>query len=126
MEAMCSSPKQRNEAAGRSAALKLSEPSGLGTSDRLLLAHLDPRSAGGLLVAVQPASRTTTLSPVAERVVASPRWASFFSDFQPQRFYLTREECLELLVQVGFEPVIFEETYAREHYPTMEAFLDWL
>ena len=82
--------------------------------------------SGGLFLAVQPAANPANLSPVAERIAATPRWSPHFPDFQPQRFYLAKEECIDLLTQVALEPLLVEATYPREHYPSMDAFLDWL
>lgn len=81
---------------------------------------------GGFFVAVQPASQPSNLSPAALRVASRPDWVPFFPNFQPQRFYLTYEECLSLLKEVGFEQMFVKEINAQEHFSSMEAFLDWL
>ncbi len=81
---------------------------------------------GGQMIAVQPGADRTNLSPAAQRVAATPRWAPYFPGFQKQRFYLSPEECKEHLTEAGFELVHMSEIPTRDHYPSIDAFIEWI
>ncbi len=66
------------------------------------------------------------LSRLSENLIYSEKWASYFSDYTPQRVYYTPEEYAILLQSAGFSRVELTAERAQTIYPDRNALISFV
>lgn len=81
---------------------------------------------GGLALLVFPGKLSTNPGYVAERVMRSKKWSTYFPDVKSHRVYYTEEEYRSLLTLAGFKIKSLEEKEVINTYKNEEAFVGFV
>lgn len=86
----------------------------------------DSLKPGGMVLLLFPGKLPTNAGYVAEKVMRSKKWSTYFPDAKPQRVYYTEEEYRSLLTRAGFKIKSLEEKEVINTYKNEEAFIGFV
>lgn len=66
------------------------------------------------------------VTPLADRLIRTEKWAHFFPSYTPQRVFFTKDEYYNLLQETGFEQIQVVESIGETIFPNRQAVTDFI
>jgi len=94
--------------------------------ERALISMNNSLKQSGALLLVIPAKCPNNIASIAELVVHSEKWLSYFPDFKQERVYFSASEYADLLHKAHFDARSIVESESITLYPNKAALIAWI